>query len=65
MICKMYDQHGRNYEGIDLRKFKNITMKKFKEMEIEDLHILLGNWDEAKFLYDCKKDLFGCPAICE
>lgn len=61
----MYQKHDRDYEGINLKKFMNISMKKFKEMEINDLYTLLGNWEDATFLYDCKKDLFGCPVICK
>lgn len=66
----MYDQHNINYENVALRNFKNVTIQNFKKMTDADLYELLGNWDDANFLYSCKNDLFGCSlyssqAVCK
>lgn len=57
-ICKMYDEHNKDYENIEITKFKNISINEFKEMPIYHLSQLLGSWEDAKFLHSCKNTLF-------
>lgn len=58
-ICETFDANNRDYEQIPLRNFRGVTIREFKQMSLEYLHRLLGNWDAAQLLYNCKNDLFG------
>lgn len=59
-ICQMYHEHDRDYEIIPIEIFGDIDINSFKQMSVDNFHQLIGNRDDAEFLYKCKNSLFGC-----
>lgn len=59
-ICDVFEENNRDYERVPLKNFKNITINEFKMIHFEQLNRLLGSWDDAELVFNCKNALFAC-----